>query len=169
MVIRRTLGPRKIVVVWNLLVWVISKIVGHLWLSLGFFTMQQRSSLALCMLFQTFRSFMERLGMESKSLLCLDIPTRWNSTYLMFETAKNFEKVSLEWTLKMIVIRHTLGPRKIVVVWNLLVWVISKIVGHLWLSWGFFTMQQRSSLALYMLFQMPFSMRYLLFRGVFLI
>ena len=37
---------------------------------------------------QTFRNFMERLGMESKSLLCLDVPTRWNSTYLMLETAE---------------------------------------------------------------------------------
>ena len=39
---------------------------------------------------QTFRSFMERLGMKSKSLLCLDVSTRWNSIYLMLETAKNF-------------------------------------------------------------------------------
>ncbi|XP_075650027.1 zinc finger BED domain-containing protein RICESLEEPER 2-like [Castanea sativa] len=44
---------------------------------------------------QTFRSFMEMLGMESKSLLCLDVPTRWNSTYLILETAENFEKVFL--------------------------------------------------------------------------
>ncbi|XP_050290006.1 zinc finger BED domain-containing protein RICESLEEPER 2-like [Quercus robur] len=44
---------------------------------------------------QTFRNFMERLGMESKSLLCLDVPTRWNSTYLMLETAEKFEKVFL--------------------------------------------------------------------------
>ena len=44
---------------------------------------------------QTFRSFMERLGMESKSLLSLDVPTRWNSTYIMLETAEKFEKVFL--------------------------------------------------------------------------
>ncbi|XP_030964134.1 zinc finger BED domain-containing protein RICESLEEPER 2-like [Quercus lobata] len=44
---------------------------------------------------QTFRNFMERLGMESKSLLCLDVPTRGNSTYLMLETAEKFEKVFL--------------------------------------------------------------------------
>ncbi|KAK4571925.1 hypothetical protein RGQ29_030357 [Quercus rubra] len=44
---------------------------------------------------QTFRSFMERVGMESKSLLSLDVPTRWNSTYIMLETAENFEKVFL--------------------------------------------------------------------------
>nr|XP_023897527.1 zinc finger BED domain-containing protein RICESLEEPER 1-like [Quercus suber]XP_023897528.1 zinc finger BED domain-containing protein RICESLEEPER 1-like [Quercus suber]XP_023911229.1 zinc finger BED domain-containing protein RICESLEEPER 1-like [Quercus suber]XP_023911230.1 zinc finger BED domain-containing protein RICESLEEPER 1-like [Quercus suber] len=42
---------------------------------------------------QTFRSFMERLGMEFKSLLSLDVPTRWNSTYIMLETTEKFEKV----------------------------------------------------------------------------
>lgn len=36
---------------------------------------------------------MERLGIESKSLLSLDVPTRWNSTYLILDTA--FEKVFL--------------------------------------------------------------------------
>ena len=41
---------------------------------------------------QTFVGFVERLGIESKSLLCLDVPTRWNSTYLMLETAQKFEK-----------------------------------------------------------------------------
>ena len=86
---------------------------------------------------QTFSSFMEMLGIECKSLLCLDVPTRWNSTYLMLETAKNLRKCSLEWTLNIMVIRRILGPRKIVVVWDLHVWVISKILGHLWLSWGF--------------------------------
>ena len=34
--------------------------------------------------------------MESKSLLCLDVPTRWNSTYLMLEIGENFEKVFLQ-------------------------------------------------------------------------
>ena len=36
---------------------------------------------------------MERLGMESKSLLCLDESTRWNLTYLTLETTEKFEKV----------------------------------------------------------------------------
>ena len=44
---------------------------------------------------QTFRSFMEMLGMESKSLFYLDVPTRWNSTYIMLETAEKFEKLFL--------------------------------------------------------------------------
>ena len=38
---------------------------------------------------------MKRLGIESKCLLCLDVPTRWNSTYLMLYIAKNVEKVFL--------------------------------------------------------------------------
>ena len=42
---------------------------------------------------QTYVGFVERLGIESKSLLCLDVPTKWNSTYLMLETAQKFEKV----------------------------------------------------------------------------
>ena len=63
---------------------------------------------------QNFKSFMERLGMESKSLLRLDVPTRWNSTYLTLETV--LRKCSLEWILKMMVICRTLGPGKIVVV-----------------------------------------------------
>ena len=44
---------------------------------------------------QTFRSFMKRLGIESKCLLSLDVPTRWNSTYLMLEITEKFEKVFL--------------------------------------------------------------------------
>ena len=39
---------------------------------------------------------MERLGIESKSLLCLDVPIWWNSTYLMLEIAENFEKVFIQ-------------------------------------------------------------------------
>ena len=64
---------------------------------------------------QILRSFVEKLGIESKSLLCLDVPTRWNSTYLMLEIDKNFEKVFiLDFEDD-----------------NYLV-LISKIIGHLW-------------------------------------
>ena len=38
---------------------------------------------------------MKTLGIESKSLLCLDIAARWNSTYVMLESAVKFEKVFL--------------------------------------------------------------------------
>ena len=44
---------------------------------------------------QTFRSFMERLCIESKCLLSLDVHTRWNSTYLMLDIAEKFDKVFL--------------------------------------------------------------------------
>ncbi|XP_023918455.2 zinc finger BED domain-containing protein RICESLEEPER 2-like [Quercus suber] len=49
---------------------------------------------------QTFRSIMEKLGIESKCLLSLDVPTRWNSTYLMLDIAENFEKVFLRMDFK---------------------------------------------------------------------
>ncbi|XP_028063389.1 zinc finger BED domain-containing protein RICESLEEPER 2-like [Camellia sinensis] len=39
----------------------------------------------------TFKNYVESLKIESKSLLCLDVPTRWNSTYLMLEAAEKFE------------------------------------------------------------------------------
>jgi hypothetical protein len=45
--------------------------------------------------FQTFKNFVKTLGIESKSHLCLDIATRWNSTYIMLESAVKFDKVFL--------------------------------------------------------------------------
>uniref|UniRef100_A0A2N9J1F6 HAT C-terminal dimerisation domain-containing protein n=1 Tax=Fagus sylvatica TaxID=28930 RepID=A0A2N9J1F6_FAGSY len=42
--------------------------------------------------FQIFKDYVKTLGIESKSLLCLDIATRWNSTYIMLESAVKFEK-----------------------------------------------------------------------------
>uniref|UniRef100_A0A2N9ET01 BED-type domain-containing protein n=1 Tax=Fagus sylvatica TaxID=28930 RepID=A0A2N9ET01_FAGSY len=44
--------------------------------------------------FQIFKDYVKTLGIESKSLLCLDIATRWNSTYIMLESAVKFEKAS---------------------------------------------------------------------------
>ena len=41
----------------------------------------------------TFKKYEESMKIESKSLLCLDVPTRWNSTYLMLEPAEKFESV----------------------------------------------------------------------------
>ncbi|XP_028084977.1 zinc finger BED domain-containing protein RICESLEEPER 1-like [Camellia sinensis] len=41
---------------------------------------------------ESFKKCVEMCQIESKSLLCLDIPTRWNSTYLMLESAEKFEK-----------------------------------------------------------------------------
>ncbi|XP_028085593.1 zinc finger BED domain-containing protein RICESLEEPER 2-like [Camellia sinensis] len=39
----------------------------------------------------SFKKYVESLKIESKSLLCLDVPTRWNFTYLMLEAAEKFE------------------------------------------------------------------------------
>ena len=38
--------------------------------------------------------------MESKSLLSLDVPARWNSTYIMLGIAEKFEKVFLRMDFK---------------------------------------------------------------------
>ena len=38
---------------------------------------------------------MKTLGIESKSLLCLDIATRWNLTYIMLKSSVKFEKAFL--------------------------------------------------------------------------
>jgi len=40
-----------------------------------------------------FKKFAEKLHIEYKKSLCLDVATRWNSTYLMLEAAEKFEKV----------------------------------------------------------------------------
>ncbi|GKV51971.1 hypothetical protein SLEP1_g58582 [Rubroshorea leprosula] len=39
-----------------------------------------------------FKEACEWAEIESKKLLCLDVPTRWNSLYLMLDTAKKFEE-----------------------------------------------------------------------------
>ena len=40
-----------------------------------------------------FREFADLLGVESKCSLSLDVPTRWNSTYMMLKTAYLFDKI----------------------------------------------------------------------------
>ena len=41
---------------------------------------------------QQFKSCVEQEGIACKSTLCLDVPTRWNSTYLMLDCALKFQK-----------------------------------------------------------------------------
>ncbi|XP_038895827.1 zinc finger BED domain-containing protein RICESLEEPER 2-like [Benincasa hispida] len=40
----------------------------------------------------TFKKCITEENIDSKSMLCLDVPTRWNSTYLMLKAAVKFEK-----------------------------------------------------------------------------
>ena len=40
-----------------------------------------------------FREFADLIGVETKCSLSLDVPTRWNSTYVMLKTACLFDKV----------------------------------------------------------------------------
>ena len=40
-----------------------------------------------------FKEFSDLLGIEYKSALCLDILTRWNSIYLILNTACSYDKV----------------------------------------------------------------------------
>ncbi len=39
----------------------------------------------------TFKNCVQMEGIESKALLCLDVSTRWNSTYMMLEAAQKFQ------------------------------------------------------------------------------
>ena len=38
-----------------------------------------------------FKECVEHVKISNKSLLCLDVETKWNSTYLMLDAAENFE------------------------------------------------------------------------------
>lgn len=42
--------------------------------------------------FQKFKDCAQIEKIESKKLLCLDVSTRWNSTYLMLDTAQRFQR-----------------------------------------------------------------------------
>lgn len=41
---------------------------------------------------EKFKECVKVEKIECKSLLCLDVSTRWNTTYLMFDTTQKFEK-----------------------------------------------------------------------------
>lgn len=42
---------------------------------------------------QLFKKYVDEMTVVCKRILCIDVQTRWNSTYLMLGTALEFEKV----------------------------------------------------------------------------
>uniref|UniRef100_A0A803N1G1 BED-type domain-containing protein n=1 Tax=Chenopodium quinoa TaxID=63459 RepID=A0A803N1G1_CHEQI len=40
-----------------------------------------------------FKDLVQKANIDSKSSLCFDVPTRWNSTYIMLETTLKFRRV----------------------------------------------------------------------------
>jgi hypothetical protein len=45
--------------------------------------------------FEKFKGCMEKEQIQFKGLLCLDISTRWNSTYKMLETGEKCQRVKI--------------------------------------------------------------------------
>ncbi|TXG47936.1 hypothetical protein EZV62_027230 [Acer yangbiense] len=59
--------------------------------------------------FNKFKKCVEHDKIQNKGLVVLDVPTRWNSTYLMLASALKFG--SLETTNKLLIIAVVLDPR----------------------------------------------------------
>jgi hypothetical protein len=47
--------------------------------------------------FESFKTCLERENINFNGLLCLDVPTRWNSTFKMLEGAKNVKVFLNSW------------------------------------------------------------------------
>jgi hypothetical protein len=47
--------------------------------------------------FESFKTCLKRENINFKGLLCLNVPTRWNSTFKMLEGAKNFKVLLNLW------------------------------------------------------------------------
>ena len=56
-----------------------------------------------------FKEYSELLGVELKCSLCLDVPTRWNSTYLMLQNACEYEKIFEKYEENETALRSNLG------------------------------------------------------------
>ena len=56
-----------------------------------------------------FKEFSDFLGIQSKVALCLDVPTRWNSTYLMLKSACIYEKTFVQYEETELSLRTDLG------------------------------------------------------------
>ena len=56
-----------------------------------------------------FKDFYDFLGIQSRVSLCLDVPTRWNSTYLMLKSACIYEKTFVQYEETELSLRTDLG------------------------------------------------------------
>ena len=56
-----------------------------------------------------FREYSNLIGVELKCSLCLDVPTRWNSTYLMLQNACEYEKIFEKYEENETALRSDLG------------------------------------------------------------
>ena len=59
-----------------------------------------------------FKSCVEKEKIESKKLLSLDVPTRWNSTYLMLENAIKFQKAFERMVTTFVILITNLQQKK---------------------------------------------------------
>ena len=59
-----------------------------------------------------FKSCVEKEKIESKKLLSLDVPTRWNSTYLMLENAIKLQKALERMVTTFVILIRNLQQKK---------------------------------------------------------
>ncbi|XP_075665238.1 zinc finger BED domain-containing protein RICESLEEPER 2-like [Castanea sativa] len=51
--------------------------------------------------YDKFKACVEKVKIASKGCVCLDVPTKWNSTYMMLENAKKFQRAFEDYVLMM--------------------------------------------------------------------
>ncbi|XP_019155791.1 PREDICTED: zinc finger BED domain-containing protein RICESLEEPER 2-like [Ipomoea nil] len=93
---------------------------------------------------QRFRELADVMGVEAKKSLCLDVPTRWNSTYMMLSAALLYEKVFEEYASSDNGFKSDLGENNIS---NFMDW--ETISGLVQILKSFYEMTVRISGSLY--------------------
>lgn len=62
---------------------------------------------------QRFKACVEKMKIDSRSLVCLGVETRWNSTYLMLESAINvLEEQDSKYRSELLSMRGMPSPQK---------------------------------------------------------
>ena len=51
--------------------------------------------------YDKFKAWVEKVKIASKGCVYLDVPTRWNSTYMMLENVENFKGYLKDYVLTM--------------------------------------------------------------------